>query len=464
MDDLLDSILSDPNGGTVVDRTPSGIHRHQRDDTWMTIDWRKTTGATEDPGGAATPSPVETILVRDRLVYVKRDDQLRLAGSQLSGNKARKMLSLALLPDDDFPECIVSYGGPQSNAMLALAAIVNFRNQQQESVEPIDLRSSDSANGSKEPTIERSRYRFVYYTKKLPRFLRSQPSGNLFRAKILGMELVELAHDEYDRLFGGDYGGNANPPSSLLPPVPGGKSLYVPQGGACEMARLGTRQLAHEIVDFWAGVGKGRPLSVVVPGGTCSTALFLHCAVKDLLLHSDRQPYKSLDVEVVVIPCVGDEGYALRQMTALNAAIQREPNDVPRILPPCTSMYDGSFKAESPRGSTASYFTFGEPHRKVLDAWSEMKDEHQLVLDLLYGSPSWAILFRHFNRSGIGGGAAAKDSPIASRALMYVHSGGLEGINSQLLRYKYKNLVNIDQIQLPGRSTDVPATNGPRSA
>jgi 1-aminocyclopropane-1-carboxylate deaminase len=459
MDDLLESIMREPNGGTVSNCTPSGMH-NQQDNAWMTIDWRCNTGAAEDPGGASAPSPVETILIRDRLIHVKRDDQLRLAGSQLSGNKARKMLSLALLADENFPECIVSYGGPQSNAMLALAAIVNFRNQQQGSVETVDSRSSDSAYGANEPTTGQKRFRFVYYTKKLPRFLRNQPSGNLFRAKSLGMELVELSHREYDRLFGGDYGGSLNPPSSLLPPVPGGKALYVPQGGACEMARLGTRQLAREVVDFWAGAGKGRPLSVLVPGGTCSTALFLHCAIKDLL-QSDRQPYRSLDVEVVVIPCVGDEGYALRQMANLNAALQREPSDVPRILPPCATINDGSYKAGSLRGGTASYFTFGEPCREVLDAWQQMKDDHQIVLDLLYGAPSWAILSRHFESSGVGSGASARDSPIASRALMYVHSGGLEGINSQLLRYKYKNLVNIDQIQLPGRSTNDRTPNGP---
>ena len=46
--------------------------------------------------------------------------------------------------------------------------------------------------------------RFVYFTKNLPRFLRKQPSGNLFRAQILGMELIELSNNEYNDLFGGD--------------------------------------------------------------------------------------------------------------------------------------------------------------------------------------------------------------------------------------------------------------------
>jgi 1-aminocyclopropane-1-carboxylate deaminase len=150
-----------------------------------------------------SPSPVDVIMVRDRLVYLKRDDQLRLPGSQVSGNKARKMLALNELTKEDFPTCLVSYGGPQSNAMLALAAIVRFQNEK-------------SGLGTGDP----DRKRFVYYAKKLPRFLRNQPNGNLFRALSLGMELVEVSAEEYNDLFGGDWGGQSEAPKSLQAPVP----------------------------------------------------------------------------------------------------------------------------------------------------------------------------------------------------------------------------------------------------
>jgi 1-aminocyclopropane-1-carboxylate deaminase/D-cysteine desulfhydrase-like pyridoxal-dependent ACC family enzyme len=404
-------------------------------------------------GAKAPPSPVEKVLVRDRLVYLKRDDQLRVAGPRLSGNKARKMLSLALLSDEDFPECIVSYGGPQSNAMLALAAIVHFRNiSNKDRVADVDdSKEPNSAEDTDDASLRwqdqpRKKHRFVYYTKRLPRFLRNQPNGNLFRAQSLGIELEELSPVEYNRLFGGDWAGSAYPPSGIVPPVPS-KSLYVPQGGACEVALLGVEGLAEEIVDYWTENGGGRPLSVLVPGGTCSTALFLHCAVQDLL----RTRFSSLDVQVIVIPCVGDEGYALRQMMSLNTLLERPVRDVPRILPPCPPKHPTS-KAQDCEDKR--YFTFGEPDREVLDAWREMRDDHDVVLDLLYGAPSWAVLLRHLSDATAEVGSfPTSDSPIASRALMYVHSGGLEGINSQLLRYKHKNLVDVDQIQLPGRST-----------
>ena len=67
-------------------------------------------------------------MVRDRILYVKRDDLLRLDRSGVSGNKARKFLALNELDAADFPDVVVSYGGPQSNAMVALAAIVSSKN------------------------------------------------------------------------------------------------------------------------------------------------------------------------------------------------------------------------------------------------------------------------------------------------------------------------------------------------
>lgn len=65
--------------------------------------------------------------------------------------------------------------------MLALAAVVSFQNEQ-------------LGFGSGDPKQKR----FVYYTRKLPRFLRSQPTGNLYRAMSLGTEIRELSRYEYN--------------------------------------------------------------------------------------------------------------------------------------------------------------------------------------------------------------------------------------------------------------------------
>jgi 1-aminocyclopropane-1-carboxylate deaminase/D-cysteine desulfhydrase-like pyridoxal-dependent ACC family enzyme len=427
-DDLVDDVLRFSTESLSQNTTSSET------DGWRHIDWKAEAEKflKEQAAAEASPppsSPVDVIVVRDRAVYLKRDDQLRLEGSQISGNKARKMLTLARHNRGGgeggggcFPSCIVSHGGPQSNAMLALAAVVHHQNEK--------LGLSDGDPGRK---------RFVYYTRRLPRFLRNQPSGNLFRAGALGMELVQVSPQEYSGLFGSEWSGAAEPPRCLPPPVPG-DSVWIPQGGACGLAIAGTRLLAREILDFWSREGRGRPLSVCVPGGTCSTALLVHRAIQDVQSKRDEP----LDVQVVVIPCVGDAAYARRQMMALNAQLDSASlDDIPLILPPAPDAATNYFGQSAKRDG--DYFTFGEPHALILETFREMRDEHDVVLDLLYGAPAWTILLRHWRSTTHGG------SPISGRQIMYVHSGGLEGISSQMLRYKYKNLIDLEEIQLPGR-------------
>ena len=74
-----------------------------------------------------------------------------------------------------------------------------------------------------------------------------------------------------------------------------------------------------------------------------------------------------------------------------------------------------------------------------MGTFMEMKDTHSLYVDLLYGAPAWNLLLKYLT--------SQRDSPIKDRQVMYVHSGGLEGISSQLTRYKHKGFLEDDQIQ-----------------
>lgn len=381
-------------------------------------------------------SPVEKCVVRDRIMYVKRDDLLRLPDSNVSGNKARKLFALNSIPSSRFPEVVVSYGGPQSNAMVALAAIVNSKNVVHENENDDDASSSDTIAVGRPPR------RLVYYVKRVPRWLRANPSGNHLRAASLGAEIVELGHERYAALFGGEEGGDPSPPRDLAPPAPG-DSLWIPQGGACGAAAPGARRLAEEISRFWfpraATTDDHRPrLAVCLPGGSCASAFFLHRELRRAARDVDADPD---DVRVVVVPCVGSAAYARRQMRALRDATttttttKDDDDDLPSVI-------------ESPKG----YLVFGEPHRKLLDTWTEMS-EHGVHLDLLYGASAWTTLLQHWrgpymrlpdmNHRGNSGAAAQKrkESPIDGRMVMYVHSGGLEGNASQMTRYKQKGLI-----------------------
>jgi 1-aminocyclopropane-1-carboxylate deaminase/D-cysteine desulfhydrase-like pyridoxal-dependent ACC family enzyme len=247
------------------------------------------------------------------------------------------------------------------------------------------------------------------------------------------MELRTVSHVEYDRLFGGLHGGSVLAPADLDPPV-GGRSLWIPQGGACRIARPGGEVLAREVVAYWSRHGKGSPLAVCVPGGTCTTALLLHRAVEDLLERRRADKEAPLDIRVVVIPCVGDDEYAMRQMMALDrsAGGTGKREDMPVVLTPKNVDYG------SARRRSKGYFAFGTPSPALLATYDEM-NEAGLCLDLLYGSPAWSLLLQHWRDRDAEG-------PIARRQVMYVHSGGLEGVASQLTRYKHKGLIDASRL------------------
>lgn len=360
------------------------------------------------------------------------------------------MLALHCLHSEQFPSCIVSYGGPQSNSMLALAAVVHYHNSR--AFPGLDTETAISRDPLRPESV--SRTRFVYYTKKLPRFLRNQPSGNLFRALSLGMELVELSNDEYQNLLAISERSVDTAPSQLAPPIYG-DSVWIPQGGACSLAVRGTERLADEIYEFWLSQGANQPLSVCLPGGTCSTALLVHRALQQRKERARKEGTEPLDIEVVVIPCVGDDSYARRQMLHLNeyvlgSSIARE-DSLPAILKPIPDDFLTSGLISNISNDT-DYFRFGEPDARILQTFRELRDEYDLVVDLLYGAAAWTLLLRHWTSSSPSPMQFDPDAPINGRRVMYVHSGGLEGINSQLLRYKYKNLLDMEEIQLPGRN------------
>ena len=215
----------------------------------------------------------------------------------------------------------------------------------------------------------------------------------------------------------------------------------IPQGGACGYAVPGCRLLANEILLFWAENGNGRPLSVFIPGGTCSTAIILHRELRRIQSESD--PACRMDIEVVVIPCVGDEGYAERQMMALNMETggTGEKNEIPKVLKPAPM---ASFYLEG--ADNLRYFRFGEPDLDILNSFREMEG-CGVKIDLLYGAPAWNVLLRHWPVDG----DADFGNFLAGREIMYVHSGGLEGINSQLMRYRHRGLVEGNEVQHPER-------------
>jgi len=197
-------------------------------------------------------SPIEEFTFKKRTFYVKRDD---LIDPFLSGNKYRKLFSLITL-DTSRIDSVVSYGGIQSNAMVALAALCSQKN-----------------------------WHFIYYTKKVDTSHYLQMS-NYHIALRFGMQ-----HKVLDMHLYRDF-------IASLPLSMGERSYLVHQGGAGHDALPGIRQLAREI--------RGAGLKVkrlATPSGTGTTALYL---AKELP-----------DFTVFTTPSIGDKEYLLKQMSAL---------------------------------------------------------------------------------------------------------------------------------------------------
>jgi 1-aminocyclopropane-1-carboxylate deaminase/D-cysteine desulfhydrase-like pyridoxal-dependent ACC family enzyme len=191
--------------------------------------------------------------------FVKRDD---LIHPLLSGNKSRKLQTFIDLPSSALTH-VYSYGGSQSNAMVAIAALCHNKGWQ-----------------------------FEYLTKTVATAAKSQVAGNLHTALQLGMQLHEVAHAAYSEAV----------EAMRSQADTCEKSLFIPQGGASEHAKPGIERLADEIMQ-WQRASGYDSIAVVTPSGTGTTASLI----------SRCMPMN----QVYTTPSVGDEAYLRQQIEAL---------------------------------------------------------------------------------------------------------------------------------------------------
>lgn len=160
-----------------------------------------------------------------REIFLKREDQ---TGDELNGNKFRKLHSLLNGHCGNFSE-IVSCGGTQSNAMLALAI-----------------------------AAQRLKIKFHYFTRTMPEWLQKNPIGNLKKALESEMEIFSV--------------GNAADVCAEARSYTNNQMLFMPQGIAHHCAEEGLHQLAQELHSQVLHLH--RP-ALFLAGGTNTTAYFL---------------------------------------------------------------------------------------------------------------------------------------------------------------------------------------------
>ncbi|QIV95985.1 1-aminocyclopropane-1-carboxylate deaminase/D-cysteine desulfhydrase-like pyridoxal-dependent ACC family enzyme [Allofrancisella inopinata] len=196
----------------------------------------------------------QKIIFDNKRFIIMRDD---LNHPVFSGNKARKLAYILKNPEKySHVKSIVSFGGNQSNFMLALSQLAKLNNWQ-----------------------------FHYWVKPLPKFLKQHQNGNLKLALNNGMQLFETKHP-------------LNLESIKLEYTNYSKDIYFfDQGGRNPNAEIGIAECANEIVKY-CKENNFQDYSVIVASGTGTTALYLE---------------KYLPNKVYTVACVGDEDYLKKQ-------------------------------------------------------------------------------------------------------------------------------------------------------
>lgn len=284
-------------------------------------------------------SRIESFRVFGRDFFVKRDD---LLDDALNGNKARKFYSLFKNPPKI--EHYVSYGGVQSNAFYSLSALAKRQNK-----------------------------KFTYYVKAIPKLLKKTPIGNFKAALENNANVIELGYENFCKQI--------ESIKKTLPP----SSLFIPQGGACELAKEGVELLAEEIDSFIEWYKLRNPL-VITSSGTGATAYFL---ANSLRLG-----------EVVTTPSVGSKEYLKEQMRRLGRG------RLPSIL------------------DTKERIIFGKPHKRLFEMYKFLLNKG-IEFDLLYDIKSWLVIYENLKL-------------FEGRAIIFIHSGGIMANYSMIDRYVYE--------------------------
>ncbi|MDO7253621.1 1-aminocyclopropane-1-carboxylate deaminase/D-cysteine desulfhydrase [Helicobacter cappadocius] len=290
-----------------------------------------------------TPSVLQNFIWQNRMFYIKRDDLLH---PFINGNKARKFKGLLEL--DIKEKILVSYGGNQSNAMLTLSYIARLKN-----------------------------YEFIYVTPPLPEVLKQLPQGNFALALANGVKF-EFYKPSDKR---SDVDVLRNRAIEISNSYNG---FFIPQGGACELSKIGIKDLALELTKDAKNLKN--PAFFYVSGSGTSVGYLCN------FLPS-----------IFTIAAAGDRKY-----------LQKLFQDMKISQPPTILELN-------------TKIPFGKPDfrlLKIYQEWLELGVEFDLIYDCL-GLLSIRENLNYFD----------------GRDIVFIHSGGLSGNITQIQRYKNKKLI-----------------------
>eukprot|EP01038_Epipyxis_sp_PR26KG_P008515 gene8515-11511_t len=345
-----------------------------------------------------------------RSILLKRDDLLNLTDLKVNGNKARKLKFLLNNNYDKNPiELVASYGGSQSNSMLAIAKI---------------------CCNLKIP--------YVYFCLPINKIYLENNVSNVYQSLKLGMKIVEVNAEEYGLM-------KNSTKVNILPAMCLKKlqnmfnssninnSFWIPQGGACKAAEFGVKELAKEIFDSISYsqhiTNRLPPWKIFIASGTGTTAYFLNRELS-LLIEQNKDSNLS-QVTVIAVPCATTAEELYLQMSRLEIESPLStPNSFPYIL---STKY-------------VKINRFANPNSIHLSIWKKIQLETGIDFDLIYAPRAFEIILSHIknvgyttSNSGVIQDLSMKDWMNSN--IIYYHCGGTEGNPSQLMRYKYNKIL-----------------------
>ena len=319
-----------------------------------------------------TNSPTDTMYFAGRQIHIKRDDLLH---ADFSGNKARKFYHFLV---NDFPDVshVVGSGSAQANSLYSLSVLAKIKGWK------LDYYVSHIADYLKQqqrlPSEIRSNYSEAI--KNGANVIEIDWSSNLFNAcQHLDDAIKVLKQDYLEK-------------NNAL------ETLFIPEGGRCEYAKTGIYELGKEIIN-WAVIQNINKLSIFLPSGTGTTALYLQ-------EYFVKQAQKNtLDIEVLTCSTVGGDAYLISQFDELSLNTLHHP----QIL------------------NDGKKYHFGKLYLSLFHLWQQVLDSSGIEFDLLY-DPIGLNVLKHTIESG----------ELKDREILYIHQGGLLGNATMLPRYQRK--------------------------
>lgn len=163
-------------------------------------------------------------------------------------------------------------------------------------------------------------------------------------------------------------------------------SLVIRQGGADEYARDGLKVLADELNEFATAQNLKNPIAIT-SSGTGTTAGYL----SDYLIF-----------ECLTVPCVSNTAFLDREFERLGVV------------------------KKSTLLETSDKIAFASPHPKLLKTYKELLSAG-IEFDLIYDAKCWLAMSENMGY-------------FDGRDVVFVHSGGVLGNETQLARYAHKGI------------------------